>query len=785
MLSQDAEIAIHTSFVDARERRHASITVEHLVLSLLACKLSSAILKDCKINVSELFAKVDKFISSTAVIIPDNNESYDVQPSLCFQRVLQRADIEATLHTSGVITTQTLLSAIMSEHDSETCYIIKEMGVSLASISSYMTDIKDSDTNSYLDKELSDCNSTQRNVNNDIDDDDDDDDDMFQLLGKKPKPDGKSSETELDKYTTNLNEEAKLGNIDPLIGRTSEVERVIQILSRRKKNNPLLVGEAGVGKTAVAEGLAKLIVDGDVPDVMKSKIIYSLDLGSLVAGTKYRGDFEKRLKGVLTELKEIEGSMLFVDEIHMMIGAGSASGGNMDASNLLKPELASGKLTCIGSTTFKEYREIFEKDVALNRRFQKIDIDEPSVDETVEILNGLKDNYEKHHNVSYSEEVILAAATLADKHINNRQLPDKAIDVIDEVGSKLKVKHSNSKSIIEVSIEDIENVISSIAKIPTRTVSTNDMDALRTLNGSLKEVVFGQDEAIDTLSNAIKLSRSGLRTGDKPIGSFLFAGPTGVGKTEVCKQLADIMGVNIVRFDMSEYMEPHAVSKLVGAPPGYVGYEQSGLLTEAVNKNPYSIILLDEIEKAHSDVYNLLLQIMDHGTLTDANGKAADFRNAIIIMTTNAGASDLQKSGIGFKLEKHKSDFMGAIKQTFTPEFRNRLDSIVWFNSLDKEVISKVVDKFLLKLSSILSEKDVQLSIGPDAKEWLAKIGFDELMGARPMERVIQEKVKQPLAEQLLFGSLQNGGKALITFNSDEEKLSFNYISNMLKIEKV
>jgi len=580
-----------------------------------------------------------------------------------------------------------------------------------------------------------------------------------------------ASATALDKYTTNLNQMAKDGRIDPLVGRVREIERLIQVLCRRRKNNPLFVGDAGVGKTAIAEGLAKRIIEGDVPEVISEATIYSLDLGNLLAGTKYRGDFEKRLKAVLKQLASEQGSILFIDEIHTIIGAGAASGGVMDASNLIKPVLASGELKCMGSTTFQEYRGIFEKDRALARRFQKVDISEPSVEDTVQILKGLKDRYEKHHSVRYSSRALRAAAELSARYINDRHLPDKAIDVIDEAGANQRMQPPSKRKKL-IGVRDIEDIVSRIARVPPKTVSTSDVKSLKDLEKDLKMVVFGQDSAIETLASAIKLSRSGLGSEDKPVGSFLFAGPTGVGKTEVTKQLARIMGIELIRFDMSEYMERHTVSRLIGAPPGYVGYDQGGLLTEAVNKTPHAVLLLDEIEKAHSDVYNILLQVMDHGTLTDNNGRHADFRNVIMVMTTNAGAEDMAKASIGFVDQDKSTDNQAAIKKVFSPEFRNRLDATVWFKSLSPEILYYVVDKFIVELQTQLDDKGVSIEVDDKARDWLTKNGFDEQMGARPMDRLIRDSIKKPLADEILFGLLAKGGQVKVS--TDDDGLHFD-----------
>jgi len=747
MLSKDLELTLNLAFTDAREKRHEYMTVEHLLLALLDNANAVTVLRACGADIEMLHRQLASFIEETSHIIPLEAGDVETQPTLGFQRVLQRAVFHVQSSGKKEVTGANILVAIFSEQESQAVYYLQQQDVSRLDIVNYVSH------------------------------------GISKIPGNEGEADGIEFETgeqeaenkqptALEAYTFDLNQMARQGKIDPLIGRDLELERTIQILSRRRKNNPLFVGEAGVGKTAIAEGLAKRIVDGEVPQVIGDCSIYSLDLGALLAGTKYRGDFEKRLKAVLAELKSKQQAVLFIDEIHTIIGAGSASGGVMDASNLIKPMLANGELKCMGSTTFQEYRGIFEKDRALARRFQKVDIDEPSVADTVDILKGLRSRYEQHHKVSYSDAALRSAAELSARYINDRHLPDKAIDVIDEAGANRQLQDDTERS-DKISVSDIENIIAKMAKIPAKTVSSNDRKSIRKLDRNLKLVVFGQDPAIDTLTDAIKLSRSGLGVEDKPIGSFLFAGPTGVGKTEVTKQLAKIMGIEFIRFDMSEYMEAHTVSRLIGAPPGYVGYDQGGLLTEAVTKHPYSVVLLDEIEKAHNDVYNLLLQVMDHGTLTDNNGRKSDFRNVILVMTTNAGAAELEKPGIGFQLQSKEKDNLEVINRVFSPEFRNRLDAVVWFQPLDKEVICSVVDKFIVELQSQLDGKGVSLEVTQEARNWLADQGFDKTMGARPMARVIREKIKRELAEELLFGRLANGGQVIVGYDSAKDKLTF------------
>jgi ATP-dependent Clp protease ATP-binding subunit ClpA len=737
MLSKELEITLNLAFKSASDNKHEFMTVEHLLRALLDNETASNILKSCGCDLNALRSLLDDFIQSTTPITNGSESKAETQATLGFQRVLQRAVFHVQSSGKQEVTGANVLVAIFSEQESQAVYFLKQQNIARLDIVNFITHgiSKTSQGEDYEqenhEREGGDGPNTQNNP--------------------------------LVEFSTNLNERAELGKIDPLIGREKEVNRVVQILSRRRKNNPLLVGDSGVGKTAVAEGLARLIMEGRVPEVLSKSIIFSLDLGALLAGTKYRGDFEKRFKSLLNELKKNENAVLFIDEIHTIIGAGAASGGVMDASNLLKPALTSGDLRCIGSTTYQEYRGIFEKDRALSRRFQKIDIEEPDIDTTYKILRGLKPHFEKYHNLRYSDKSLKAASELADRYINDRFMPDKAIDVIDEAGAFQRLQPSSKrKKLIQVS--DMERVVASIANVPPKHVTKSDIDSLKSLATNLKMVVFGQDEAIDSLATAIKLSRAGLNESEKPIGSFLFSGPTGVGKTEVSRQLANILGIELLRFDMSEYMERHTVSRLIGAPPGYVGFDQGGLMTEAVTKNPHSVLLLDEIEKAHPDVFNLLLQVMDHGTLTDNNGRKADFRNVILVMTTNAGAQEMARSSIGFSEQNHTSDGLEILKKTFTPEFRNRLDSIVQFSSLSKETIRTVVDKFLVALQVQLDDKNVVLHIDDSVVEWFVENGYSKSMGARPMGRLIQEKLKKPLAEDILFGKLSHsGGEVFVT----------------------
>lgn len=738
MLSQDLQAALDAAFKSAKTEAHDLLTVEHLLLALLDDAQLAEVLRAVGAQLEPLEQGLRDFIRTNVQTVGEVDDGYEVQPTLGFQRVLQRAVYHVQSSGKKEVTPLNVLVAIFAERDAHAVYLLAEQGVSRLDVVNYISH--------GITRDEGEANPGASETDD--------------------KKDGGESESALSKYTVNLNEKARQGRIDPLIGRALEVERVIQTLCRRRKNNPLLVGEAGVGKTAIAEGLALAIVEGEVPEVLGKATIYALDMGGLVAGTKYRGDFEKRLKGVLKELDEDPGSVLFIDEIHTMIGAGAASGGVMDASNLLKPGLASGELRCIGSTTYSEFRGIFEKDHALARRFQKIDVPEPSVSETQQILMGLKSRFEKHHEVRYTNSAIQAAAELAARHINDRHLPDKAIDVIDEAGARLQLQPA-AKRRKTVQVKDIEEIVAKIARIPPKSVSASDRDVLRTLERDLKLAIFGQDAAVETLCGAIKMSRSGLGPPDRPIGSFLFAGPTGVGKTEVTRQLADLLGIDLVRFDMSEYMERHTVSRLIGAPPGYVGFDQGGLLTEAVIKQPHAVVLLDEIEKAHPEVFNLLLQVMDHGTLTDNNGRKADFRNVILVMTTNAGAADMARPSIGFASQDHRSDGMEALKRLFTPEFRNRLDAVIQFEALRPEVVRHVVDKFLVQVEVQLESKNVHIEFDDAARAWLARHGYDEAMGARPMARLIQDQIKRPLAEELLFGKLSKGGQIRVSANED------------------
>lgn len=745
MLSKDLEATLNEAFRAAKSKRHEFMTVEHLLLALLDNDIAIEVLNRIGAEIDKLRLDLEQYIDSTTPLIPASDSERETQPTLGFQRVLQRAVFHVQSSGRKGVTGANVLVAIFSEQESQAVYFLKSQNIERIDIVNFISH------------------------------------GISKVPGEEAEPDSlggeggeeevgqeSQSQSPLAAFATNLNEEAKAGRIDPLIGRADELERVLQILCRRRKNNPLLVGESGVGKTAIAEGLAKRIVDGDVPEVVGESEIFALDLGALLAGTKYRGDFEKRFKAVLAELKEKEGSILFIDEVHTIIGAGAASGGVMDASNLLKPLLTSGTIRCMGSTTYQEYRGIFDKDRALSRRFQKIDVLEPDVEDTYRILKGLKSRFEEHYNLRYTDKALKVAAELAAKYINDRFMPDKAIDVIDEAGAAQQLQPA-SKRKKTIGQSDVEAVVAKIARIPPNQVSTSDKKELKDLDKKLKMVVFGQDEAIDQMSNAIKMSRAGLKSGEKPIGNFLFAGPTGVGKTEISKQLANIMGVELLRYDMSEYMERHTVSRLIGAPPGYVGFDQGGLLTEAVTKHPHCVVLLDEIEKAHPEVFNLLLQVMDHGSLTDNNGRKADFRNVVLIMTTNAGAQEMDRSSIGFTEQDNRSDGMEMIKRIFTPEFRNRLDAIVQFATLPLEVVKTVVDKFLTELQAQLDDKRVTLEVEDEACEWLAKEGYDEKMGARPMQRLIQDKIKKPLAEDLLFGDLsKNGGTVRISVVDDD-----------------
>jgi ATP-dependent Clp protease ATP-binding subunit ClpA len=747
MLNKDLEITLNSAFREARSRRHEFMTVEHLLLALLDNPAAVEALSSCGTDLQLLKDALFDFIDETTPLIPDMEEERETQPTLGFQRVLQRAVFHVQSSGKSEVNGANVLVAIFSEQESQAVYLLKKSDITRLDIVNF--------------------------ISHGIARFDDDDSAHSNDQGSKQAQEQVSEEqSQLESFTVNLNTQVELGLIDPLIGRDKEIERTVQVLCRRKKNNPLFVGEAGVGKTAIAEGLAFRIVNQQVPDVISDATVFSLDMGALLAGTKYRGDFEKRFKALLKQLEKHQNSILFIDEIHTIIGAGAASGGVMDASNLLKPLLSSGKLRCMGSTTYNEFKNIFEKDRALVRRFQKIDVVEPSVADTTKILIGLKQRYEDHHGIRYTQTALKAAAELSAKYINERHLPDKAIDVIDEAGASQRLLPS-SKRKKTVTVSDIEQIIAKIARIPEQNVSNSDKEVLQLLDRNLKMVVFGQDDAINALTSAIRLSRSGLASEDKPIGSFLFAGPTGVGKTEITKQLATCLGVELVRFDMSEYVEKHAVSRLIGAPPGYVGYEQGGLLTDAVIKQPHCVVLLDEIEKAHPDIYNVLLQVMDHGTLTDNNGRKADFRNVVLVMTTNAGVHETTRKSIGFKQQDHSHDAMAEINQTFTPEFRNRLDNTIWFNNLDEQIIMQVVDKFIVELESQLDKKSVSLEITQGARDWLAQKGYDKTMGARPMARIIQDSLKKPLANEILFGQLINGGSVKVIVNNKE--LVFEY----------
>ena len=748
MIAQELEVSLHMAFMDARQKRHELITVEHLLLAMIDNPTAAEVLRACGANLDNLRSELNHYIEEHTPMV-GGDEEVDTQPTLGFQRVIQRAILHVQSSGKKEVTGANVLVAIYGEKDSHAVFFLHQQGVTRLDVVNYIS----------------------HGV-------------------AKVAEEAKRAETEqtaeadappasaLDSYTLNLNEQVLAGKIDPVIGRDKELERVIQTLCRRRKNNPLLVGEAGVGKTAIAEGLARRIVEKTVPEVLANAVIYSLDMGALLAGTKYRGDFEQRLKAVMKKLEEQPDAVLFIDEIHTLIGAGAASGGTLDASNLLKPALSNGSLKCIGATTYQEYRGIFEKDHALSRRFQKVDVEEPSIAETVQILKGLKSRFEKHHSVKYTLGALNTAAELSAKYINDRHLPDKAIDVIDEAGAAQRIlPKSKQKKVI--GDKEIEDIIAKIARIPPKNISSDDRNVLKTLDRDLKAVVFGQDKAIESLASAIKMARSGLGSQNKPIGSFLFSGPTGVGKTEVAKQLAYTLGIELVRFDMSEYMERHAVSRLIGAPPGYVGFEQGGLMTEAITKHPYCVLLLDEIEKAHPDIYNILLQVMDHGTLTDNNGRKADFRNVTIIMTTNAGAESLSKTTMGFTQGKQVGDEMAEIKRLFSPEFRNRLDATVSFAPLSQEIIMRVVDKFLMQLEDQLHEKKVEASFSDKLKAYLGKKGFDPLMGARPMSRLIQDTIRRGLADELLFGKLANGGHVFVDIDDkDQITLDFDDITS-------
>ena len=762
MLSKELEITLNLAFKEARDAHHEFMTVEHLLLALLDNHSAREALVACGANLEQLRKDIAGFIQQTTPLIPKDDFDRETQPTLGFQRVLQRAVFHVQSSGNSEVSGANVLVAIFSEQESQAAYFLKKSDISRLDVVNFLSHGIRKDN--HFGDEM-----------------------HGPSMGAGPASDGEgmgeeSGSIQLEQFVTNLNQRVLEGKVDPLIGRDEEVNRTVQILCRRRKNNPLLVGEAGVGKTAIAEGLAYRIVKGDVPEVIANNVIYSLDMGSLLAGTKYRGDFEKRFKVLLKQLEKQEGAVLFIDEIHTIIGAGAASGGQLDAANLIKPVLSAGLLRCIGSTTYQEYAQIFEKDHALARRFQKIDVVEPSIDDTTRILIGLKSRYEAHHNVRYTTKALRAAAELAAKYINDRHLPDKAIDVIDEAGaSQRMLPASRRKKVINVG--EIESIVAKIARIPEKSVSSSDREVLKNLARNLKLVVFGQDRAIEVLTDAIRLSRSGLGNDHKPVGSLLFAGPTGVGKTEVTLQLAKAMGVELLRFDMSEYMERHTVSRLIGAPPGYVGFEQGGLLTDAVIKHPHCVVLLDEIEKAHSDVFNLLLQVMDNGSLTDNNGRKADFRNVILVMTTNAGVQETQRKSIGFQQQDHSFDAMSEINRTFSPEFRNRLDHIIWFNQLDMAVIHQVVDKFVVELQVQLDAKGVSLEITSAARNWLAEKGYDRAMGARPMARLIQEKLKKPLANELLFGDLVSGGSVRVDLQEDE--LKFDIQSAHQQVETV
>ncbi len=750
MIAQELEVSLHMAFMDARQKRHELITVEHLLLAMIDNPTAADVLRACGVDIEKLRKDLQGYIDEHTPVV-DGLDEVDTQPTLGFQRVIQRAILHVQSSGKKEVNGANVLVAIFGEKDSHAVFFLHQQGISRLDIVNYIAHgVSKSNDAASKNAESS-------------------------APEAEPESTGNSP---LDQYTVNLNQQVLAGKIDPVIGRDKELERVIQTLCRRRKNNPLLVGEAGVGKTAIAEGLARQIVEKNVPEILANAVIYSLDMGSLLAGTKYRGDFEQRLKAVMSKLTEMPNAILFIDEIHTLIGAGAASGGTLDASNLLKPALSNGSLKCIGATTYQEFRGIFEKDHALSRRFQKIDVEEPSVVETVEILKGLKSRFEQHHGVKYTSAALHSAAELSAKYINDRHLPDKAIDVIDEAGAAQRIL-PKSKQKKTISDKEIEDIVSKIARIPPKNVSSDDKHALKTLERDLKSVVFGQDKAIESLASAIKMARSGIGNQGKPIGSFLFSGPTGVGKTEVARQLAYTLGIELVRFDMSEYMERHAVSRLIGAPPGYVGFEQGGLLTEAINQHPYCVLLLDEIEKAHPDIFNILLQVMDHGTLTDNNGRKSDFRNVTIIMTTNAGAESLSKNSMGFTQAGANGDEMAEIKRLFTPEFRNRLDAIVSFSALSEVVIARVVDKFLMQLENQLQEKKVEASFSDALRQYLAKKGFDPLMGARPMARLIQDTIRRALADELLFGRLANGGHVDVDIDdSDKIVLHFDQTSD-------
>lgn len=743
MLNKELELTLSLAFKEVREKRHEFMTVEHLLLALTQNSAAADVLRACGANLPKLAKELSEFIANNTPTLPHEDDR-DTQPTLGFQRVLQRAvfHVQSSGKKNAEVTGANVLVAMFGEQESYAVYLLEQHDVARLDVVNY---IAHGISKIAFDAE----NELTENAETDVD-------------GSAP-----ASQNPLDHFAVNLNKLAAEGKIDPLIGRENEIERTIQILCRRRKNNPLFVGEAGVGKTAIAEGLARKIVENEVPGVLAGSTIYSLDMGSLVAGTKYRGDFEKRLKGVLHQLREEQGAILFIDEIHTVIGAGAASGGVMDASNLIKPMLNTGELKCIGSTTYQEFRGVFEKDRALARRFQSIEIEEPDIDQTYRILKGLRSRFEKHHGVRYTEKALRAAAELSAKHINDRHLPDKAIDVIDEAGANMNLKPKSARK-KTIAVKQVEDIVAKIARIPPKHVSSSDTEVLKNLERNLKLVVFGQDDAIANLATAIKMSRSGIGIEDKPIGSFLFAGPTGVGKTEVTRQLALILGIELLRFDMSEYMERHTVSRLIGAPPGYVGFDQGGLLTDAVLKSPHCVLLLDEVEKAHPDVFNLLLQVMDHGILTDTNGRKVDFRNVVLVMTTNAGAQEINRNSVGFTVQDHSSDGIEIIKRTFTPEFRNRLDAVIQFVPLSQEVVMHVVDKFIAQLEAQLEHKKVEIRVEDSARVWIADHGYDVKMGARPMQRVIQEHIKRPLADEILFGRLEKGGKVIVRADKGE-----------------
>ncbi|HAB23425.1 MULTISPECIES: ATP-dependent Clp protease ATP-binding subunit ClpA [Pantoea] len=747
MLNQELELSLNMAFARAREHRHEFMTVEHLLLALLSNPSAREALEACTVDIVALRQELEAFIEQTTPVLPASEAERDTQPTLSFQRVLQRAVFHVQSSGRSEVAGANVLVAIFSEQESQAAYLLRKHEVSRLDVVNFISHGTRKDEPGQAPHSENPVNEEQA-----------------------------GGEDRMENFTTNLNQLARVGGIDPLIGRDKELERTVQVLCRRRKNNPLLVGESGVGKTAIAEGLAWRIVQGDVPEVMKDCTIYSLDIGSLLAGTKYRGDFEKRFKALLKQLEQDNSSILFIDEIHTIIGAGAASGGQVDAANLIKPLLSSGKIRVMGSTTYQEFSNIFEKDRALARRFQKIDITEPTLDETVQILNGLKPKYEAHHDVRYTAKAVRAAVELAVKYINDRHLPDKAIDVIDEAGARARLMPA-SKRKKTINVSDIETVVARIARIPEKSVSATDRDTLKNLGDRLKMLVFGQDNAIEALTEAIKMSRAGLGQDRKPVGSFLFAGPTGVGKTEVTVQLAKALGIELLRFDMSEYMERHTVSRLIGAPPGYVGFDQGGLLTDAVIKHPHAVVLLDEIEKAHPDVFNLLLQVMDNGMLTDNNGRKADFRNVVLVMTTNAGVRETERKSIGLIHQDNSTDAMEEIKKIFTPEFRNRLDNIIWFRHLSPEVIHQVVDKFIVELQAQLDAKGVSLEVSDEARDWLAEKGYDKAMGARPMARTVQENLKKPLANELLFGSLVDGGSVSVALDKEKNQLTYHFLS--------